>query len=734
MKLLKVFVFSVVVAAMCGSAFGQGVFSPPQTAFKIVNGLTTPIAGATVTVCAGSTGGFPCSPPLASALFKDAALTVPLSNPFFADAFGNYQFAIAPGTYTVTVTATGFTGQSYQVSLSSGSSSGGGVSSVFGRSGIVTQQTGDYTFGQIGAGSTQGLTFTGKPWIDVTTAGAVCDDVTDDTAAVVSALTTLYNQNGGTLAIPPGKLCKVTGQITLPNTGASTPLQPPIRITSFGNGNTGTSAGGSGNNPPAFAGLDLTNNSATAKIDTRGAGTLEIDHILLKDSASDCAAFIFTTNTILKIHDATFIGTASGTSACNDGIIFGGTSTTINGASTSPFQGYGTVVDNNIFQKIQRVEFFQTYANGIQTVNNTVWNSCGSATHGTFEMAPLGGNSDTGNFFAGNLIEITNYEYAFWFNGGAVGNVMVGNNLFDWSATNVAGYRFETSATNNLVIDGWDSNLTTPVSDGSTSGVNTFLTAAAGIASIFPQPQIFTNAGTPIQIKRAGTANNYDILNTTTSDEFYQIISSASGQPTFQWQRKPNGGAVETWFRDIRTATTDEFTFGGPLDTTLFLEGISGADVKLRSLGSSVVWLCGANVCSTWADVNGTLNNTALVQGKRFGTAKAGNLVTGDFALGAGWGSTASPTLTVTTSRDQAWVLTITTGGAGIAANPTLQITFHDGSWNNVPVCRATQTGGNDITSNMSVTARSATSYTWQWTGTPTTAKTYEITADCWGT
>lgn len=97
-------------------AFAQGVVIAPQTALKTVNGATSPIAGATITVCAANTAGLPCSPALVSATFKDPALTQPLANPFTADANGNYNFAIATGTYTVTVTASGFAGYTYQLS------------------------------------------------------------------------------------------------------------------------------------------------------------------------------------------------------------------------------------------------------------------------------------------------------------------------------------------------------------------------------------------------------------------------------------------------------------------------------------------------------------------------------------------------------------------------------------------------------------------------------------------
>src|ERR1700734_4255230 len=117
----------LILAIICApaSSFAQGVFIPPQTAFKNINGIVMPIANATITVCGVNAGGSPCSPALVSTIFKDAALSQALSNPFTADANGNYQFAAAAATYTVTVTAAGFAGYSYQVSLGSGSSGGG---------------------------------------------------------------------------------------------------------------------------------------------------------------------------------------------------------------------------------------------------------------------------------------------------------------------------------------------------------------------------------------------------------------------------------------------------------------------------------------------------------------------------------------------------------------------------------------------------------------------------------
>jgi hypothetical protein len=112
--------------------FAQGVFIPPQTAFKNINGIVMPIANATITVCAANAGGIPCTPVLTNTIYKDGALTQHLSNPFTSDANGNYQFAVAAtaATYTVTVTSPGYGGSSYQVSVATGG--GSGISDFFG--------------------------------------------------------------------------------------------------------------------------------------------------------------------------------------------------------------------------------------------------------------------------------------------------------------------------------------------------------------------------------------------------------------------------------------------------------------------------------------------------------------------------------------------------------------------------------------------------------------------------
>lgn len=126
------FIFTVACLLFSLPAAAQGVYIPARTVTGTVNGITRPISGATITVCAANTAGIPCSPALSNAVFKDSGLTVPLSNPFFSDANGNYpQAALASGVYTITETAVGFTGFSYQATVSCSTAGGCSISGPF---------------------------------------------------------------------------------------------------------------------------------------------------------------------------------------------------------------------------------------------------------------------------------------------------------------------------------------------------------------------------------------------------------------------------------------------------------------------------------------------------------------------------------------------------------------------------------------------------------------------------
>lgn len=105
--------------------------------------------------------------------------------------------------------------------------------------------------------------------------------------------------------------------------------------------------------------------------------------------------------------------------SCNDVVILGGTTTTPSSTSTSaPFQGYGTVIENNSVDAIGRLVLAQTYANSYKVIYNKVWQEGGMAgNHGPIENVPqVTSLASGGAVIIGNVMETTHYQYGIFFN------------------------------------------------------------------------------------------------------------------------------------------------------------------------------------------------------------------------------------------------------------------------------------------------------------------------------
>lgn len=143
--------------------------------------------------------------------------------------------------------------------------------------------------------------------------GAVGDGVTDDTDAINDAITAAMVE-GGSVYVPPtdeSYLCE--GAIAIPYSGPYLkPIQKPLRI--FGDGPnwngywTGTFVGTGSILDLRYDGTDGLH---PGKIDTRGGGYLEIDHLSLVSGGTDDFRFIHDTNTTLNIHDVAVQGNPS---------------------------------------------------------------------------------------------------------------------------------------------------------------------------------------------------------------------------------------------------------------------------------------------------------------------------------------------------------------------------------------------------------------------------------------
>lgn len=125
-------------------------------------------------------------------------------------------------------------------------------------------------------------------------------------------------------------------------------------------------------------------------------------------------------------------------------------------------------------------------------------------------------------------------------------------------------------------------------------------------------------------------------------------------------------------------------------------------------------------------DVNG------VSKVKRIKASNATAIVAGDFALSAGWGNTATVSAVATGSKDACGEITVTSAGTGQAANPTITLTFKDGTWTTAPFPLSKQVGGSGAIADITETA-TATTMVLTWNGTPSASATYIIRWHCLG-
>jgi hypothetical protein len=115
-------------------------------------------------------------------------------------------------------------------------------------------------------------------------------------------------------------------------------------------------------------------------------------------------------------------------------------------------------------------------------------------------------------------------------------------------------------------------------------------------------------------------------------------------------------------------------------------------------------------------------------------------LVTADYVLSAGWGT--SPTFTAVRGTDQGATFTVT-AKATVGANPTVTLTFKNGAWANsapIVICGRTEivaaTGApaTAVSNEFVPTTVSTTQIIFTFNGTPVANSTYGCSFICLGT
>lgn len=164
--LKKSFVLALLIILFSTNTKAQNV-PFHDIALQNVGGNVKVVASAVITVCAGIHTEIPCAP--TTTIFQ--ANGAQAQNPFNADANGNFTFYATQATnYTVSITGVGVNGYSFPF-FAPVVSGAGSVVSVFGRSGAIVAQAGDYNFSQL-TGTLLGAQF-GPLTGDVTTSNFV---------------------------------------------------------------------------------------------------------------------------------------------------------------------------------------------------------------------------------------------------------------------------------------------------------------------------------------------------------------------------------------------------------------------------------------------------------------------------------------------------------------------------------------------------------------------------------
>lgn len=223
-----------------------------------------------------------------------------------------------------------------------------------------------------------------------------------------------------------------------------------------------------------------------------------------------------------------------------------------------------------------------------------------------------------------------------------------------------------------------------------------------------------------------------------------------------------NGAAAGALTIDTGTGTAGGAITVGPTNGLSVAVGKStGAYILLNASDARISWansnrfgcdslkcyVGGATIGWDWSgtsyapasdggqDIGSASKRVGKVTAKRY-HADGTDVVTGDFAASAGWGDTAA--FSSPAGSDQAGSIVITSQGAGIAANPTITLTFKDGTWTTIPQCIASifatsDTPSTNLTQNIPVTSSSATAITWTYYNLPVTANTYSFRWHCIG-
>jgi hypothetical protein len=172
------------------------------------------------------------------------------------------------------------------------------------------------------------------------------------------------------------------------------------------------------------------------------------------------------------------------------------------------------------------------------------------------------------------------------------------------------------------------------------------------------------------------------------------------------------------------TTVTGTLTSSGALTVQAGGAAVTGAITGTTTIAATTTVTGGTGVTATTGNLQATAGDLVV---RRVRPVQGTALVIGDFVLSAGWGATA--TLVITNeSTDTAGMVTVTTGGAGQAANPTITFTYKDGAYSTIPMMVIQRVTNGALTDQLTVQFTVSTglsSATLTFRGTPAGTESY---------
>ena len=181
------------------------------------------------------------------------------------------------------------------------------------------------------------------------------------------------------------------------------------------------------------------------------------------------------------------------------------------------------------------------------------------------------------------------------------------------------------------------------------------------------------------------------------------------------------------------TVQADGAAVTGAVTATTTVTGGTGVTATTGGLTATT-----GNVTATAGDIIATagalLAVASEVRSRRFKGEFGTALTSADIALSAGWGATAAPTFLYSNPFDCRGIMRITSTGAGQAANPTVTLTFKNGSFSGgaSAVCQrgiggGAGFGGDQPTIPFMMVSSTTTAFIMSFRGTPVAGESYDV-------